>query len=145
MQLTQFTDYSLRVLLYLALKQDRATVKEIAANFNVSQNHLVKVVHRLGILGLIESTKGKSGGIRLAVSPKSVRIGEAIKKFEPHLELVECFNARTNTCPIRGVCSLENALKSASSIFIEHLNQFTIEDFLHTKTVSARKRKLKIK
>lgn len=144
MQLTQFTDYSLRVLLYLALKNDKATVREIAQNFKISQNHLVKVVHRLSTLGYIESSKGKSGGIRLAREPQDIPIGDAVETFEPSLDLVECFNAKTNTCPIRGVCALENALKSANRNFIEHLNQFTIADFLNTRTTKERKRKLKI-
>ena len=145
MQLTQFTDYSLRVLLYLALKDDKATVREIAANFRVSQNHLVKVVHRLSLLGYIHSTKGKNGGLRLAISPEKIRIGEAVVKFEPSLDLVECFNAKLNTCPIRGVCALEKALKYAKIAFLKNLNAHTIADFLQTKTVERRKRILKIK
>lgn len=129
MRITQFTDYSLRVLLYLGLKGERATVAEITKSFRISRNHLVKVVHHLSQKGYIESFKGKAGGIQLARDPKVIRIGDFVAEMEP-LELLECFNPKTNTCPIQGVCRLEQVIHSGAKAFLETLNQNTLGDFL---------------
>jgi Rrf2 family nitric oxide-sensitive transcriptional repressor len=129
MRITQFTDYSLRVLLYLGLKNDRATIREITEAFRISNNHLMKVVHQLSRDGYINSYKGKNGGIALAVDPTQVRIGDFINSFEP-MDLLECFNAETNTCPIRGVCHLEHSLYDARKAFLQSLNRYTLADYL---------------
>lgn len=129
MRITQFTDYSLRVLLYLGLKEGLATISEISAAFNISSNHLVKVVHRLSQDGLVKSYKGKNGGIELSVDPEQLRIGELVRRIEPMI-LLECFDRATNTCPIQGACQLEHALYDAQKAFIESLNRFTLADYL---------------
>lgn len=100
MQLTSYTDYSLRLLLYLALqpKHKLSSVKQVADIYRISYNHLTKVTHELGKLGLIETIKGRNGGIRLAKEPEEINIGEVVKQTEDNLELVECFNRETNTC-----------------------------------------------
>ena len=101
MQLTRFTDYGLRRLMYLAVQPDRfSNVREISDHFGISRNHLVKVVHRLAQLGYVNSTKGKGGGIRLAHDPKSVLLGDLVRALETNMTIVECFNRETNTCTI---------------------------------------------
>jgi Rrf2 family nitric oxide-sensitive transcriptional repressor len=128
-RITQFTDYSLRVLLYLGLKGERATVSEINKAFRISRNHLTKVVHHLSQAGYIKSFKGKAGGIQLARDPKTIRVGEFVAEIEP-LDLLECFNPKTNTCPIQGVCRLEHVLHAGAKSFLDSLNQHTLADFL---------------
>lgn len=128
MRITQFSDYSMRVLIYTGLKNDLSTISEITKAFGSSRNHLVKVVHRLSQLGYLKSFQGKSGGIRLAVDPNKIKIGNLIKQLEP-MNLLECFNKEINTCPIQGVCQLERSLYEARDAFIESLNRYTLADF----------------
>lgn len=129
MQLTNFTDYGLRTLMYLACHSDRlCSVKEIADYYGISRNHLVKVVHRLAQLGYIDSTKGKGGGIHIAPGTTTMRLGDLVAELEPHFNLVECFDAETNTCVITGPCKLKNYLSEASQAFLDTMNQYTLED-----------------
>ena len=141
MRITQFTDYSLRVLLYLGTKNDIATVAEITRAFKISNNHLVKVVHRLSREGYVLSQRGKNGGIRLALSPEQIRIGDFVAKFEP-MDLLECFNENTNTCPIRGACQLERSLFEAQKDFIHSLNRFTLAAYLEPGPMKSARMKL---
>jgi Rrf2 family nitric oxide-sensitive transcriptional repressor len=129
MQLTQFTDYGLRSLMYLAAQPDRlCSVREIAEHYAISRNHLVKVIHRLAQLGYIISSKGKGGGIRLACKPQELRLGDLILALEPNMYLVECFNRAANTCTVVSACKLKHFLADASKAFIESLDQHTLAD-----------------
>lgn len=129
MQLTQFTDYGLRSLMYLAAQPDRlCSVREIAEHYAISRNHLVKVVHRLAQLGYITSSKGKCGGIRLACKPHELRLGDLVLKLEPNMYLVECFNRETNTCTVVSACKLKHFLADAGKAFIASLNRHTLAD-----------------
>ncbi|MBM3617361.1 MAG: Rrf2 family transcriptional regulator [Alphaproteobacteria bacterium] len=129
MQLTQFTDYGLRSLMYLASQPDRlCSVREIAEHYAISRNHLVKVVHRLAQLGYITSSKGKGGGIRLACKLQELRLGDLVLALEPNMHLVECFNRETNTCTVVSACKLKHFLADASKAFIESLNRHTLAD-----------------
>ncbi len=129
MQLTNFTDYGLRCLMYLTAYQDKlSTVKEIAEYYDISRNHLIKVVHRLSQLKLIESTKGKGGGIRLADNMEKLRLGDIIKMLESNMNLVECFNYENNTCKIAKTCQLRHYLYEAGQSFINVLNKYTLAD-----------------
>lgn len=131
MQLTLYTDYSLRVLLYLAINSGkRATISEIAEYFDISRNHLVKVVHNLGQLGLIHTIRGKSGGIQLALRPKEINIADVVQRIEPHMNLLECFDDHTNTCPITGHCKLKGVLFKARKSFVHVLSEYTLADML---------------
>lgn len=131
MQFTRFTDYSLRVLMYLATHSDRrCTVREIADFYGVSQNHLVKVVHNLAQLGYIESSKGKGGGIKLLKAPEEMNLKQLILKLEPSLTLVECFDETTNTCRIAGNCGLKGILQQAMDTMIDYLDNYTVADTL---------------
>ncbi len=131
MQLTLYTDYSLRVLLHLASHPNRrVTITEISEYFGVSRNHLVKVVHNLGKLQLIHTIRGKSGGLLLAVSPEDVNIADLVRQVEPHMNLLECFDDATNTCPITMQCSLKGVLFQARQGFMDVLEQYTLADMM---------------
>lgn len=141
MHLTQFSDYSLRVLICLGQHSDRlVTIDEIVYQFKVSRNHLVKVVNWLSKTGLIVSHRGKNGGLSLSRTVDKYRLGDLIRETEPHNELVECFNQKTNTCPISGACELEMILWGAQTQFFETLNKYTLGHFLR-KSVSTLGRK----
>lgn len=137
MQLTLFTDYALRSLIFLAAHSDKSSsVKEIAEYYGISRNHLVKVVHKMATLGLIESSKGKGGGIRLAGDPASMRLGDIVRKME-NMEIVVCFNQDTNTCRISEVCRLKHILYEAMNNFIQTLNKYTLADAAINKDIFA--------
>ncbi len=131
MQLTLYTDYALRVLLYLGLKSgERGTITEISRSYGISRNHLVKVVHQLGLLGYLDNLRGRAGGLALAMPPEKINIGEVVRKTEPNFKLVECFDMRTNTCPIAPVCALKGALYEAQKQFLDVLDRYTLADVL---------------
>lgn len=130
MQLTQFSDYSLRVLLYLTAQPERwVPLPEISRAYGVSQNHLVKVAQLLQEHGYVESLRGRTGGLRLARPAGSINVGAVVRATEPHLNLVECFDAENNACPIDPVCGLKGALMSAQKAFLRELDRFTLADF----------------
>jgi len=130
MQLTLFTDYSLRTLLYLAAHRERPVpVAQISAAYGISQHHLVKVVQRLVEQGLVQSVRGRSGGLQLAREPLEINLGEVVRATEPHLALVECFDSASNTCPIDSACGLKRVLLRARAAFLGELAQHTLADF----------------
>lgn len=132
MQLTSFTDYGLRTLMYLAAHPEgRASVKEVAEYYDISRNHLVKVVHRLAQLGHIETSKGKGGGLTLARGTRKVRLGDLITQLEPNMFTAECFNTVTNDCRITQSCQLKHYLSEATLNFIKTMNQYTLADTVH--------------
>ncbi len=134
MQLTQFTDYGLRSLMYLAAQPDRlCSVREIAEHYAISRNHLVKVVHRLAQLGYITSSKGKGGGVKLANQSNDIQLGDLIAALEPNMHLVECFNRETNTCTVVSACSLKHFLADANRAFLQDLNKHTLADAVANK------------
>lgn len=130
MRITGYTDYSLRVLIYLAVQGDRlATIQEVADRYQISKNHLMKVVHQLTRKGYLESIRGKKGGIRLRLNPADVNLGVLVREMEPDLNLVECFGPE-NTCAISPVCSLKGVLGEALSAFLETLDRYTLADIV---------------
>lgn len=136
MQLTSYTDYSLRALLFLAKTPDRlVTVSEISAHYDVSRNHMVKVIHNLGTLGFVQTVRGKSGGVRLALEPKDIKISDVVRQTEPNMDIQECFNASTNTCPLIEDCRLMGVLHQARASFMAVLERNTLEDMM--KSVKA--------
>lgn len=133
MRLSSFSDYSLRVLIYLAVKgENLSTVAEIADKYQISKNHLVKVVHNLSSIGMIESFKGKGGGILLTISPERINIGKLIKDLESDSKLVECFG-EDGQCVIKPTCKLKGILKTAERRFYEALSEFTLADIVSNK------------
>jgi len=133
MRITGYTDYSLRVLIYLSLQGDRlATIQEIADRYQISKNHLMKVVHQLTRKGYLDSVRGKKGGIRLRLSPSEINIGVLVREMEPDLNLVECFGP-DNTCVISPVCSLKGVLGEALDAFLATLDRYTLSDIVPGK------------
>jgi len=131
MQLTLYTDYSLRVLLYLGLNTRRvATITDIAESYGISRNHLVKVVHNLAAEGFIKSVRGRGGGLALALSPDKINIANVVRHTEVTFDLVECFDLKSNTCPIAAACFLKRALYEAQQAFMKVLDRYTLEDVL---------------
>ena len=124
MRLTLYTDYSLRVLLYLAGREDApVTITELANFYKISRNHLVKVVHNLGLKGYILTTRGRHGGLRLAHPAKEILIGDVVRSTEPDFDLLECFNPVTDKCVITSSCSLKGVLASAQACFMGELDK----------------------
>lgn len=131
MKLTTFTDYSLRVLMYLGLQDDRrATIAEIATVFGVSESHLTKVVHFLGRNGLLANVRGKGGGLALALPPASIGIGRVVRQTEGDPVAAECFEPRGGTCCIAPVCRLHGVLGEAFDAFHAVLDRYTLADIL---------------
>lgn len=129
MKLTLHTDYSLRVLLYLAHSGDRAVgTQEIAASYGISRHHLVRVVQTLAEAGFVNVKAGRSGGVMLARPAAEIRIGEVVRRTEPSFTVVECFDQEHNTCPIVPMCHLRIVLQDALKAFLAELDQYTLAD-----------------
>lgn len=131
MQLSRFTDYSLRVLLYLAINDSkRSTLHEIADFYPISAEHLRKVVHELARSGYIHTYQGKNGGMELARRPESIRIGEVIHHFEGHESFIDCERL---SCRLAEVCTLKSVLVKGQQALYDKLNEYTLADLLQSK------------
>jgi len=131
MRLTSFTDYSLRTLLYLAANRDRlVTIQDIADLHVISKNHLMKVVYQLGLAGLVETVRGRNGGLRLAKEPRDINIGALVRSTETDFFMAECFDRSSDTCPLTPNCKLKHTLNDATRAFLAVLDQQTLEDML---------------
>jgi Rrf2 family nitric oxide-sensitive transcriptional repressor len=130
MRLTRYTDYAFRTLMYLALKDgELATIQEIADRYDISNNHLMKVVHELGRAGYIETTRGKGGGLRLAKKPSQINVGEVVRRTEPDLDLVECFGSG-GSCRLTPACVLKSAIQKGIAAFLRELDKYTLADLV---------------
>jgi len=131
MRLTTFSDYTLRVLIYLGTNPDRiATIGEVAAAYGISENHLMKVVHSLSLRGYIETVRGKGGGMRLKLAPEAINVGEVIRGSEDDPRLVECFDKNTSDCRIEPACLLKGILGRALEAFFAVLDRYTLLDLM---------------
>lgn len=129
MRLTLYTDYSLRVLLYLASKPEAtATITEITEYYKISRNHLVKVVHNLGVHEFITTSRGKNGGIKLARPADEILLSDVVRKTEPDMDLLECFNPKTDNCAISPTCRLKSMVYEGRSAFMAVLEKNTLAD-----------------
>jgi len=138
MRLKTFTDYSLRVLIFLAARpQRRATIAEIADAFDISENHLMKVSHALGKAGLLANVRGKGGGLELAMTPKAINVGNVVRITEGAPHPAECFSAH-NTCCIVRACKLRTVLDDAVQAFYAVLDCYTLEDIAQNRKVLSR-------
>ena len=139
MKLTTFSDYTLRVLMYLALNRERlATIPEIAAAYEISENHLMKVVHQLARSGVIDSVRGKGGGIRLARAPEDIRLGEIVRSSEGRAPIVECLAEDVSACCIAPACRLTAILVSAFDALYATLDEYTVADLVRSpKSLNA--------
>lgn len=133
MRLTTFSDYTLRTLMYLALRPDKlCTIDEIAAAYGISANHLTKVVHQAAQAGEIETVRGQRGGLRLARRPEKISIGAVLRRAEPDLEIVPCFGAG-ETCAIQSACVLQGVLANALEAFLAVLDRATLADLVRPR------------
>lgn len=131
MKLTQYSDLGLRLLMYLAVRSgETVTIQEASERFAVSRNHLIKISHQLTKAGLIESLRGRNGGVRLAVPPASISVAQALRSTEDNFDLVECFNASQNRCVISDVCLLSGVFDSALDAFFKVLGEVTLADLV---------------
>jgi len=129
--LTQFSDYSLRLVVYLGCHPGQlVSTDEVSRAFGISRHHLVKVVQTLTDLGVVEAQRGRGGGMRLAVRPTDLNVGWLVRRTEPHFNLVECFDPATNTCPIAPACGLKGALQRAQQAFLDVLDEYTLDQIL---------------
>lgn len=129
MRLTKQTDYSLRVLMHLALMPERKhTIRELSERYRVSKNHLMKVVNQLARLGYVKTLRGRGGGLRLARSSHAIRIGAVVTDLEKSLEVIDC-NANGG-CVLQPACKLRHALKDATRTFIRTLDNYTLADLV---------------
>lgn len=128
MQLTQYTDYALRTLVYLTLVDETVTITDISTRYAISRNHLVKVVHGLGKLGYIDTIQGRNGGIRLAHDASDINIGDVVRKTEPNFHIVQCFDRNNDNCTISEGCRLKGALGEAFRAFMDVLDHYTLAD-----------------
>jgi len=134
MRLTVYTDFSLRVLMFVALKGDGlATIAEIAKAYGISKNHLMKVAHQLGLAGYVETVRGRGGGLRLARPPQEIVIGEVVRRTEPDMALVPCFSPDDASCAIYPSCALRGVLSQARDAFLSALDQHTLADLVRPR------------
>lgn len=139
MRLTAFTDYSLRVLIYLGTAPERlATIDRIAEAYGISANHLMKVVHQLGQMGYVETVRGKGGGLRLARAPEAINVGEVVRRTEDGFAVVECFEKGKRSCTIAPSCVLKRALHEAVDAFLEALDRYSLADLVKPRKPLAR-------
>jgi Rrf2 family nitric oxide-sensitive transcriptional repressor len=129
MRLKNYTNYALRTLQMAALRAPALTrVDQVAAAHGISRAHIMKIVHELGKAGYVETVRGRGGGFRLARAPGEITVGEIVRVTESPIELVECFNAETNSCPLIGICRLSSALDEALEAFLRVLDGVTIAE-----------------
>lgn len=134
MRLTVYTDYSLRVLMFLAVRGEQlATIAEIAEAYAISKNHLMKVAHQLGLAGYVETVRGKGGGLRLARRPQDIVLGEVVRRTEPDMTLVPCFNPDDRSCAIFPGCVLRGVLGDARDAFLTVLDRHSLADLVRSR------------
>lgn len=130
MYITRYTDYSLRVLMYVALKGDNiSTISEIATRYDISKNHLMKVVQELNSKGYLKAVRGKNGGLRLNGAAERINIGTLVRQIEQSQDLVECFG-NANNCAITPACQLKFVLAEALETFFKTLDKYSLADLL---------------
>lgn len=129
MRLTDYTDYSLRVLMYCAIQPERSvTIAELAQSHGVSKNHLMKVVNDLARQGFLQTTRGRGGGLRLLKPANEIRIGDVVRLTETDFRMVECFDASFNACTLTGNCQLRQVFKTALASYLAELDKVTLAD-----------------
>ena len=145
MRLTDYTDYSLRTLMYLGMHRDNlVTIQDIATAYGISKSHLMKVVHQLGIAGLVETIRGRSGGLRLRKEPEEINIGDVVRGTEPDFMMVECFSRETNECVLAPSCELHDVLRRATAAYLEVLAGVTLADLLRNSASLRRFAKVQV-
>jgi Rrf2 family nitric oxide-sensitive transcriptional repressor len=133
MQLTQYTDYSIRVLIHVGLTNEKlSTTQQISDRYAISRNHLMKVVYHLNLHGFLETVRGKNGGIRLGMPPEKINIGHVIRCTENTIALTAC-QSNENHCRISAGCILHNVLDDALATFFSVVDRYTLADLLQPR------------
>ena len=129
MQLTRQTDYAVRVLMFLGIQKsdELVTISDIAQHFDISRNHLMKIVHKLGQMDYIQTVRGKYGGLRLERNAQTINLGQVIRDFETSLDIVNCNKLY---CPLTGACELKPILARAREAFLQVVDEYTLQDLL---------------
>jgi Rrf2 family transcriptional regulator, nitric oxide-sensitive transcriptional repressor len=131
MQLTYFSDYALRLVLYLATHPDRVvSVQEVSRAYLVSPHHMVKVARLLVGRGIVAAVRGRRGGLRLIVPADHLTLGALVRLTEPNFNVVECFDRVGNTCPIAPACGMKGIFNRARGAFLDVLDEHTIAELL---------------
>lgn len=131
MRLTAYTNYALRTLMFCALHPSQLVrMEDVSKAYGISRAHLMKASRQLGQLGYLENVRGRSGGVRLGRAPEDIVVGEVVRHTEGDLELVECFNADSNTCPLIGVCKLSALFRAGLNAFFAELDKVTLADMI---------------
>ncbi|MEO6609292.1 MAG: Rrf2 family transcriptional regulator [Aestuariivirga sp.] len=132
MRLTNYSDYALRMLIYVAVHPDKLiTIGEVSKAYSISKNHLMKIANELSVAGILETVRGRNGGLRLAKPPSEIRIGTVVRMTETGSALVECFDPATNHCVITRACRLKHLLAQALEAFYLRLDEETLADLVH--------------
>ncbi|MBE6023872.1 MAG: Rrf2 family transcriptional regulator [Cellulosilyticum sp.] len=131
MQLSKFTDYTFRVLIYMAMHQDElCTVEQLANVLQVSEHHLKKVIHKLAKTDYLISMKGRAGGLRLGLQPEQINLGDVLKLTEDTMNIVTCLHDQDTCAFITGECKLKWIIGQALERFIEEFSHYTLKDIL---------------
>lgn len=131
MKLTDYTDYTLRVLIYLGLHPDElVTIQQVADGYRISKNHLMKIVNQLAQSGIVAATRGRNGGVRLAVPPERINIGAIVRSTEADFRIVECFDQVNNQCVLSPSCRLRATMHEALEAFFRVLDGLTLADVI---------------
>lgn len=145
MRLAEYTDYTLRVLMYCAAHPGQlVTIGDLAQQHSVSKNHLMKVVNDLARQGVLKTTRGRGGGLQLLKDPAAIRIGDIIRAAETDFRLVECFDARTNLCTLTPTCRLKGILGSALQAYFQELDRATLADIVDPTTTLGKTRVISV-
>jgi Rrf2 family nitric oxide-sensitive transcriptional repressor len=130
MRLTTMTDYAMRLLMYVAQQPGRlCTIAEVAGAYGISEAHLMKITHQLGLQGWLETVRGKGGGMRLAATPAEINLGAVVRSIEPDFYLVECLTLDT-ACSLTGHCKLTGIMSGALQSLMQYLDAYTLADLL---------------
>lgn len=131
MKLTDYTDYTLRTLIFLGLHRgELVTIQQIADGYGISKNHLMKIIHRLSLDGIVETVRGRNGGVQLKMRAEEINIGAVVRAAEEEFALVECFDRVNNRCVLSPVCRLQANFREALDAFFTVLDRQTLADVL---------------
>ena len=139
MRLTFYSDYSLRLLMYVATRNgELVTIQNVADAYGISKGHLMKAAHQLGVHGFLETVRGRGGGLRLARPADQIRLGDVLRLTEEDFNMVECFDASTDSCVISGPCRLKGVLARALKAYFAVLDEYTLADLTGKHPALAR-------
>jgi len=135
MRMTLHTDYALRMLIYLAIREPRpSTVNDVAESYGISRNHLLKVALNLKNMGIVSTARGRSGGIRLAVAPERINVGRLVRDLGDEFPVVECMKAEGGGCILSPICRLKSVVREALGAYLAVFDKYTLADLIANRT-----------